>query len=524
MSWTGWLLFILIVQVVHFLGTWKLYIKVGRQAWEASVPIYNSVVLMKIINRPWWWTILLFVPIVNLIMFPVVWVETIRSFGKRSASDTFLVLITLGLYIYYINYTQDVTYIEDRSLKPITGWGEWVSSILFAVVAATIVHTYFMQPFTIPTSSLEKTLLVGDFLFVSKFHYGARTPMTPVSFPMVHDTIPVVHKKSYLPEPQIPYFRLPGFQKIKHNDIVVFNWPVDTVNAFQQYGDGKYYYKPIDKKSNYVKRCVGLPGDSLEVRDGYVYINGTQNKLPGRAKLQFAYEITTNKPLNPAFVTQEYGITDIYPMTREYTSFQAHMTKEAYDRLKNNPSVVDIRSLKSEKNKWNPKIFPNDSNYSFNTDFFGPIYIPEAGKTVSISAETVPFYKRIIEVYEGAELGIDNKITQSGTQVLLNGKPLTEYTFKMDYYWMMGDNRNNSEDARTWGYVPFNHVVGKPVFVWMSWDSNAQGIKNKIRWERLFTTVGGDTEPVSYFKYFLILLIAWFAFDFFRKRKKSVKK
>ncbi|HBR54362.1 MAG TPA: signal peptidase I, partial [Flavobacteriaceae bacterium] len=178
MSWTGWLLFILIVQVIHFLGTWKLYRNAGRKAWEAAVPVYNAGVLMKIINRPWWWTLLLFIPIVNLIMFPVIWVETLRSFGRNSSVDTALGLLTFGLYIYYINYTQDVTHIADRSLKPRTSTGEWVSSILFAVVAATIVHTYVMQPFTIPTSSLEKSLLVGDFLFVSKFHYGARIPMT----------------------------------------------------------------------------------------------------------------------------------------------------------------------------------------------------------------------------------------------------------------------------------------------------------------------------------------------------------
>jgi signal peptidase I len=525
MSWTGWLLFILVIQVIHFLGTWKLYMKAGRKAWEAAVPIYNSIVLMKIINRPWWWTILLFVPIVNLIMFPVVWVETIRSFGRNSTADTFLVILTLGLYIFYINYTQDVHYIENRSLKPRTGTGEWVSSILFAVVAATIVHTYFMQPFTIPTSSLEKTLLVGDFLFVSKFHYGARTPMTPVSFPMVHDTIPVIKTKSYTSEPQIPYFRLPGFQKIKRNEIVVFNWPVDTVNAFQQYGDGKYYHKPIDKKSNYVKRCVGLPGDSLSVKDGYVYINGKQNVLPSRAKLQFVYEVYTNKALNIPFIKQRYGINDISPRNRELTAFFMHMTDEEFERFRNYPDVVQIQKVTMNAGEYSPGIFPNKPEYAFNNNHFGPIYIPEKGATVAITPESIPFYKRIIEVYEGSEMGIDNTISQSGTQVLLNGSPITEYTFKMDYYWMMGDNRNNSEDARTWGYVPFNHVVGKPVFVWMSWDSNAQGLANKIRWDRMFTTVHGDGAPVSYFKYFLILLGVWFVFDYFRKKKKKkVKK
>ena len=300
MTLLQWFIFILIIQVIHGLGTWKLYVKAGRQAWEAFVPVYNAVVLMKIINRPWWWTILLFIPIVNLIMIPVVWVETIRSFGKNSTLDTFLVILTFGLYIYYVNYALDVTYIKDRDLKPRTSAGEWISSILFAVVAATIVHTYVMQPFVIPTSSLEKTLLVGDYLFVSKFHYGARLPMTTVSFPMVHDTIPVVRSKSFLYDDdrndkdswknklQLPYLRLPGFQDVERNEIVVFNYPIDTVKQFFA-TDGKHYLKPIDKKSNYVKRAVGLPGDSLKIVDGKVYINNEPLQLPDRAKPQYNY-------------------------------------------------------------------------------------------------------------------------------------------------------------------------------------------------------------------------------------------
>ena len=524
MTLTNWLLFILIIQIVHFLGTWKLYIKAGRKAWEAAVPVYNAVVLMKIINRPWWWTILLFIPIVNLIMFPVIWVETLRSFGRNSNMDTFLGLITLGLYIYYINYTQDVKYIEDRSLQPKTSLGEWVSSILFAVVAATLVHTYFMQPFTIPTSSLEKTLLVGDFLFVSKFHYGARAPITPVALPMVHDTIPVAKVRSYVNGPDYPYFRFPGFQKIKRNDIVVFSWPVDTMVDILKPQKGTYI-KPIDKKTNYVKRCVGLPGDSLEIRNGYVYIDGKQNELPDRAKLQFGYTFRTSKPLDPAYAAERFDITDLYPLDNppSYRLFQAHMTDEAYEKFKNYPNLDTIVSTRSEIGNRAPNVFPQNQNYPFNTDHFGPIYIPKAGATVAITPESIPFYRQIIEVYEGRELGLNNKISQSGTQVLLNGEPLTEYTFKMDYYWMMGDNRSNSQDARMWGYVPFNHVVGKPVFVWLSIDSNAKGITNKIRWERMFTTVGGDGEPVSYFKYFLILLAGWFIFNFFRKKRKAKK-
>ena len=269
MTLIQWLLFILVLQVIHFLGTWKLYVKAGRKAWEAIIPVYNAVVLMQIINRPKWWVILLFIPIINLLMFPIIWVETIRSFGKSTTKDSLLVILSLGFYIFYVSYMEDVTYIENRSLKPRTAAGEWVSSIAFAIIAATLVHTYFMQPYTIPTSSLEKSLLIGDFLFVSKFHYGARVPMTTVAAPMVHDTLPIIKVKSYLDFPKLPYLRLPSLQKIKQNDIVVFSWPVDTVEQFFK-RTNRRIRKPVDKKSNYVKRCVGIAGDSLEIRDGLI--------------------------------------------------------------------------------------------------------------------------------------------------------------------------------------------------------------------------------------------------------------
>ena len=538
MTFTTILILILIVQIIHFLGTWKLYKKAGRKIWEAALPIYNAIILMKIINRPSWWSLLLFIPIINLIMFPVIWVETLRSFGKNNTTDTILGVVTLGMYIYYVNYTTGATYIKDRSLKPKTAAGEWISSILFAVVAATIIHTYVLQPFTIPTSSLEKTLLVGDFLFVSKFHYGARTPMTSVSFPMVHDTIPLLRKKSYLNKPQLPYFRFPGFQEIKRNDIVVFNWPTDTLIDINRPSKG-FKVKPLDKKSNYVKRCVGIPGDELEIKNGYVYINGKQNSLPDRAKLQFRYKIVSkssfvkrdnsgrylNQP--SAFVSSHFDISDIYisdiDRNNKVITHIAQLTDEAYQKVKNNPNVIKVEKLTVEEGTWNQSTFPQDPKFKWNTKYFGPITIPQAGKSTEITIENIALYKRIIEVYEGNEIGVENKISLSGTQVKLNGKVLTEYTFLQDYYWMMGDNRDNSQDARMWGFVPFNHVVGKPVFIWMSWDSNAEGLMNKIRWERLFTTVGGEGKPVSYFKYFVILLGVWFIFDFFRKRKEKVQ-
>lgn len=521
MTITEWLLLFLLVQIIHFLGTWRLYQKAGRKAWEAAIPVYNAIILMKIINRPWWWTILLFIPIVNLIMFPVVWVETIRSFGRNSTTDTFLVIVTLGLYIYYINYAVNVTHIPKRSLQPKSASGEWTSSILFAVVAATIVHTYVMQPFTIPTSSLEKTLLVGDYLFVSKFHYGARTPLTAVAFPMVHDTIPVAGVKSYLKKPQIPYFRLPGFEAIDRNDIVVFNWPIDTVRMFFD-RSGKHYDKPVDKKSNYVKRAVGMPGDSLEIVDGKIFINKQPLHLPERAKPQFSYFGTTNgQGFNRQNLYERYDITDYFGYEPNSNKFIAQaLTEESYKRFRNHPNVKSIERYLSPAGEKDTGIFPNNNKLNWNRDNMGAVYIPKKGETVTIDLKSFAFYRRVIETYEGREMGIKNNLSVSGSQVLLNGNPLNSYTFKQNYYWMVGDNRHNSEDSRYWGFVPENHVVGKPVFIWLSIDPNASGF-DKIRWNRMFSTVGGDGEPVSYFPYFLILVVAWIGYSYFRKKRKA---
>lgn len=510
MTMTEWFIFFLIIQVIHFVGTWKLYTKAGRRSWEAIIPIYNAIVLMKIIKRPTWWVILLFIPIINLLMFPVIWIETIRSFGKNSTVDSFLAVLTLGLYTYYINYLTNVKYIENRSLKSRTELGEWVSSIVFAIVAATLVHTYFMQPYTIPTSSLEKSLLIGDFLFVSKFHYGARAPMTTVAAPMVHDSLPLVKAKSYLKKPQLPYFRIPGFQDIKRNEIVVFNWPTDTVRFFRD-NSNIHVDKPIDKKSNYVKRCVGIPGDSLEIKDGYIYINGERTQLPDRTKTQYMHRVVTDGQLSQTTL-KRYNVTEGH---FNGDSYYLNLTDENAGKLKNNPLVKSIVKENTPKGNYNSSIFPHNSQYDWSIDNYGPIYIPEEGKTVELNSKSLPFYKRIIEEYE------NNNLTVNGDEIFINGKLASSYTFKQDYYWMMGDNRHNSEDARYWGYVPFDHVVGKPVFIWFSWDSNQQGIANKIRWERVFTTVHGSGKPVSYLYYFLGALLIWFGYSSYRKRKNA---
>ncbi|MEX1382043.1 signal peptidase I [Lutibacter sp.] len=511
MTMIEWFIFFLIIQVIHFFGTWKLYKKAGRKSWEAIVPIYNAIVLMKIIKRPTWWVILLFIPIINLLMFPVIWVETVRSFGKYKTIDSILAVATLGFYSYYLNYIEKVAYIEDRSLKSRTELGEWVSSIVFAIIAATLVHTYIMQPYTIPTSSLEKSLLIGDFLFVSKFHYGARAPMTTVAAPMVHDSLPFIGKKSYLQKPQLPYFRIPGFQNIKRNEIVVFSWPVDTVQRFFDTSN-IHIKKPIDKKSNYVKRCVGIPGDSLEIRDGYIYINGDKTVLPDRAKTQYMHKVVTKGQQLSGATLKRYGVTEGRNFGEYYN---LNLTDENAEKLKNNPLITSVTKQLTPSGTYNSRVFPHNEQYAWSDDNYGPIYIPKAGKTVALNSESLPFYKRIIEVYE------NNNLTVNGDEIFINGKLTTEYTFKQDYYWMMGDNRHNSEDARYWGYVPFDHVVGKPVFIWFSWDTNGEGIAEKIRWERVFTTVHGSGKPVSYLYYFIGALVLWFGYSTYRKRKRE---
>ncbi len=532
MTITGWLLFLILIQIVHFLGTWKLYVKAGRKSWEAAIPIYNAIVLMQIINRPKWWAILLFIPVINLFMFPVIWVETIRSFGKNSTVDTLLVIITFGFYIYYVNYMLDVTYIEDRSLTPKSALGEWVSSIVFAIVAATIVHTYFMQPYTIPSSSLEKSLYIGDFLFVSKFHYGARVPMTTIAAPMVHDTIPLINKKSYLFSDdytkrktsllnkfQLPYMRLPGIQKIKRNDIVVFNQPADTLLDMNKFHPDRNYYKPIDKKTNLVKRCVAIAGDSLEVRNGYVYINGKRTVLPDRARPQYNFFVNTEgKRISQKALVKRYGARDGLKNNQglfvlNNGGYNITLTDKEALKIKKNPNVKSVTKSITPKGV-DGNVFPYVPYLGWNIDNYGPIYIPKKGATTPLNKMTLPFYKRLITEYEKNDL----KVTKDG--IFINGKKADSYTFKQDYYWMMGDNRQNSYDARYWGYVPFDHVVGKPVFIWLSIETNEKGI-NKIRWNRMFTTVGGEGKRVSYLFYFLGALALWFIFDFFRKRKKA---
>ena len=520
MDISTWIITVLIISTLHAICTWKLYLKAGRKAWEAFVPVYNGIVLMQMINRPKWWVLLLFLPVINLLILPVIWIETLRTFGKKSTADMWLGVLTFGLYVGYVNYTQDVSYEAERDTKPATKALDTLGSITFALIVATFVHTYFIQPFVIPSSSLEKSLLIGDFLFVSKFHYGARTPMTPVAAPMVHDSIPLVKKLSYLSKPQLPYFRFPALEKIKNNDIVVFNWPRDTLSNMYLPATERID-KPRDKKTNYVKRCVGIAGDSLQIKDGIVFVNGKELILPERAKPQYSYKISTDgkTPIDFETILREMKVTDPAGMITNDTLYVQALTFENAEKLKSISGITSVKRMINKKAE--DGVFPDFKDgkpsvtNNWNGDNFGPIYIPQAGKTVALNKETLPLYKLIITEYEG------NTLEVKDNEIKINGKIATSYTFKQDYYWMMGDNRHNSLDARYFGYTPADHIVGKPIFIWMSLDWNAKGLLNKFRTERFFTTVSGEGQPESYFKYFLFLLAGYFAWDWYRGKKKK---
>ena len=562
MSLNEWLLLFLSSNLIIFGGSYKLFNLAGVESWKALIPFYNIIKHLDIINRPRWWIILVFIPVINLLMIPVIWVEYIKTFNHNSKLDRILVIVTLGFYIYYISYVSNKKkYISQISFS---NFERSFGSIIYAIVIATIVHNYIIQPFVIPTGSLEKTLRVGDFLLVSKFHYGARIPSTVVSFPMVHDTIPIIKSRSYLKKPQLPYLRIPGFQEIKNNDIVVFNWPADTVRRF--FVKEKGVIKPTDKKSNYVKRAIGIPGDSLEIRDGIVYLNGKENNLPDRAKPLFTYIVKSNEGVSSSklinlevdgfirkFIIKNLS-TDIYAEISKYilnisnngeNEYLIYTTdkgipiklvrklsldiREIIDKekelslthidaikIKNSNQFDTIYRAIEETNTSNSIFFPNNKRFSWNNDHFGPLYIPKAGDKIDLNIKTLPLYKKIITDYEFNDLKVIDE------DILINGIKENEYVFKQDYYWMMGDNRYNSEDSRVWGFVPFDHVLGRPVFIWMSIEGLFNGIENwNFRWDRVFTTIGFDGEPRSYLPHFIGFIIAWQVFFFIKRRRKS---
>ena len=374
---------------------------------------------------------------------------------------------------------------------------EWGNAIVFATVIATLIHIFFFQMYVIPSSSMEKSLLVGDYLYVSKVTYGPQMPNTPVAFPFVHHTMPFSQtKKSFSEAIKLPYKRLKGLRQIERNDVVVFNFPAgdtvlvenqavtyyDVLRDYQeQYGKQKgrellekqynIVYRPVDKRENYIKRCVALPGDSIKIVDGELFINGkVQDKV---VEKQYCYSINTSEPLSQ-YAIDELGITEISGSGNNYFSPLTDQMVERLLKMKNVKSVT--RFIATDES------FPHDPHYKWTADNMGSLWIPKKGATITLTQENLPLYERIIDVYE------DNDLEVKNGEIFINGEKAESYTFKMDYYWMMGDNRHNSADSRYWGFVPGDHIVGKASFIWMSADQRGSFPTN-IRWNRLFNKV-----------------------------------
>ncbi len=407
---------------------------------------------------------------------------TIVAFIAFTIAWTLLIYVLEGEWLYFIPlFVADYLFWETlnykfwkkrvkKEKKKKSEVSSWIDAITFAVIAATLLRTFLIEAYTIPTSSMEKSMLIGDFLFVSKVSYGPRVPMTPIAFPLVHHTMPIVGGKSYTEAVQLPYHRMKGFGIVERNDCVVFNWPAETLG------------RPVDKKENYVKRCVGIPGDVLELKNANLIVNGNPQEEPEGMKKQWHYDVSTKGTgLNPNILYEKYDITE-GGYGRNQNEYNLTLTNESRDALSEFPNVTSVKKQVEKAGKYADYIFPHDENYKWNVDNFGPITIPAAGATINITTENLSIYKDIIERYE------NNRLEVVAGEIYINDKVANTYTFNMNYYWMMGDNRHNSADSRFWGFVPENHIVGKALFVWMSWDKNAEGLK-KIRWNRLFRSV-----------------------------------
>ncbi len=503
----------------------KLFEQAGVDRWKALVPGLNFFEMSKLVGRKSGWHALwLLFPIVNIFIFVGLCVDLVRSFGRFKLSDSALAVICPALVFFligknnekYIGPTLDLekAYFDKMKLAETEGkkrtfeklsaanpykksnGREWTEAIVFAVFAAAFIRMFLIEAYKIPTPSMEGSLLVGDFLFVSKPHYGLRLPQTVAMIPLVHNRIPYFNKESYLKNPSLPYTRLPGLTKVKNNDPVVFNWPtgdsiiLDPRRAFSVYqlrrgGQpikmDEVVSRPVDKIDHYIKRCLAIAGDTLEIRNGQVYINGQMAENP--AGLQFPYEVVSKSVELNNTTLDRIGIN---PATQQGPTVGDgriyYITEEQVQALKAlDPNMVVDRWQRA--GGFGPlHYFPHDpKNYpGWTADNFGPIYVPQKGTTIQITAGNISMYERVIDVYEDNDLRID------GSEIYINGKKANNYTFKLDYYWMMGDNRHNSEDSRVWGYVPETHIVGKPLFIWFSTKNG--NMRTGIHWDRIFTS------------------------------------
>ena len=533
-------IYLYLLLALYFTSLWKIFEKAGQEKWKGFVPGLNIYVWLKIMKKPWWWLLILLIPGANYMLLVVMHVELARSFGKRAWYDT-VVAIFLPHYIILslaldkkVRYTGPVDYKTVHRSKGV----EWLDALVFALIAAFIIRVYTFELYKIPTGSMEKSMMIGDYLLVSKINYGARIPNTPLSIPFFHNNIPGINKNSYLEWLTMGYCRLPGFQHIERNDVVVFNFPANDTAINDPYLGGHTYSqvvkneaikqwmnnnrdrpisdfekekskyiafqkelfqkqyglktRPVDKRENYIKRCVAVAGDSLLIVNGKLYINGAENPLPSTG--QYTYQFKIKHEFSDHQLKKDLDINsnpnryDLY--RNNYNRVSIALPEEKAAILQKYSNVDSMWVDWKERGYYNnfkaepfnyPQylpIFPNDMSFDWTEDNFGPLYLPRRGDKIKMTKENAILYRRAIEAYEY------NKMEIKPEGVFINGALAEEYEFKQDYYWLMGDNRHESADSRFWGYVPGDHVVGKAIFIFYSSDP-----ETGARWNRAFSLI-----------------------------------
>lgn len=502
----GWLVFILATIGFH-IGLYGMFRKATIASWKALVPYYNTWLMcneMKL-KPSWFW--LQFIPIVGQFISIWIFIKFVEHFGRFSLLHHALAVFVPFIYFPYLGFSDNERWGGIAILKNNTksATREWIDAAVFAVVAATIIRTFVFEAYTIPTGSMEKTLLVNDFLFVSKSSFGPRLPNTPLTFPFVHHTLPIFNTKSYVEWIKIPYTRVLE-NPVKRNDVVVFNYPVgdtviaefqsefnyyDYLRAYQAQGGSReqllaersdILVRPVDKRENFIKRCVAISGDTIKIIDGMLFVNGKTADVP--PKSETFYLVTTNGKdfLSAEFMKEELNVDmndfeqrDISIVQGVPNTWRMNLTEEELSKVKKFPFILNV--VKDLNTAGFGNTFPYDTlHYKWSEDNFGPLWIPAKNATLQLNPENISIYRRAISVYEG------NKLEERDGKYFINDVETKSYTFKLNYFWMMGDNRHNSQDSRFWGFVPEDHVVGKASLIWFSWQ-------NGPRWKRFFNII-----------------------------------
>ncbi|MBS1733378.1 MAG: signal peptidase I [Bacteroidetes bacterium] len=498
----GWIIFI-IGAIGWHVGLYGMFRKAGIAPWKALVPLYNTWCMVEKMKLNKGWFFFQLIPVAG--QFVTIWItiKFVEHFGRFGFLHHAATVLFPFIYFPYLGFSANERYAGEVVVSNYkkSAAREWIDAAFFAIVAATIIRTFVFEAYTIPTPSMEKTLLVNDFLFVSKFSYGPRIPNTPIAMPFVHHTMPVTNTKSYVEWIHIPYTRWFA-SPVKRNDVVVFNFPVnDTlINDEENFGSRVTYYeavrqlgrdqvwdtygniiitRPVDKRENFIKRCVAVGGDVLQVVNGQVLINGKPQEVFPESQRYYKLQVPQGEYLDGEKLN-EFGIRihegDNIGDVRQTgipNTYLVNITNAQKKNLKLPAGYVLSDYIMQPDNQ----LFPYyDSASHWSADNYGPLTIPKKGSTIELTPDNIIRYQRCIQVYE------ENKFEVKGGQVFINDKPATSYTFKMDYFWMMGDNRHNSLDSRYWGFVPEDHVVGKASLIWFSWEKGP-------RWKRLFNSI-----------------------------------